>query len=91
MNRPAGEQLHKWDFGDGTTSAEQNPIHTFAKGGRFNGHSVHRRAGGGRRGGVRFGGGVEVKFNLATEGTENTESTRGLLASGLKTVFHRMG
>jgi hypothetical protein len=25
----------KWDFGDGTTSTEQNPIHTFAKGGRF--------------------------------------------------------
>jgi hypothetical protein len=25
----------KWDFGDGTTSAEQHPIHKYEKGGRF--------------------------------------------------------
>jgi hypothetical protein len=25
----------KWDFGDGTTSAEQNPIHTYAKTGQY--------------------------------------------------------
>lgn len=25
----------KWDFGDGTTSAEQHPIHTYVKGGRY--------------------------------------------------------
>jgi hypothetical protein len=25
----------KWDFGDGATSSEQNPIHTYGKGGRF--------------------------------------------------------
>ena len=25
----------KWDFGDGTSSTEQNPIHTYKKGGRY--------------------------------------------------------
>jgi hypothetical protein len=25
----------KWDFGDGTTSMEENPVHTYAKAGRF--------------------------------------------------------
>ena len=25
----------KWDFGDGTISAEQHPIHKYEKGGRF--------------------------------------------------------
>lgn len=25
----------KWEFGDGTTSTEQHPIHTFQKGGQY--------------------------------------------------------
>jgi hypothetical protein len=26
---------YKWDFGDGSSSTEQNPIHTYSRGGRF--------------------------------------------------------
>jgi len=32
MNPPARWTAWKWNFGDGTSSAEQHPIHQYAKG-----------------------------------------------------------
>lgn len=31
-----GQNIHyKWDFGDGTTSTEANPVHTYTKAGEY--------------------------------------------------------
>ncbi len=35
-----------WDFGDGTTSADKNPVHTYAKAGTFTVNLTVKNAGG---------------------------------------------
>lgn len=34
-NRSENAEGYRWDFGDGTTSEEENPVHTFSRGGVF--------------------------------------------------------
>ncbi|MEO5499847.1 MAG: PKD domain-containing protein [Ginsengibacter sp.] len=34
-NQTKGVSTYKWDFGDGSTSAEQNPVHTYPSKGKF--------------------------------------------------------
>lgn len=34
-NQTKGVTTYKWDFGDGETSAEQNPVHTYASKGKY--------------------------------------------------------
>ncbi|MCX8071353.1 MAG: PKD domain-containing protein [Candidatus Binatia bacterium] len=31
----AGDVQYKWDFGDGSTSSEPNPVHTYTKAGEY--------------------------------------------------------
>ena len=34
-NSSANATTYEWDFGDGTTSTEQNPVHTYKKAGTY--------------------------------------------------------
>jgi PKD repeat protein len=34
-NRPGGNYTYSWDFGDGTTSTQQNPLHTYTQAGEY--------------------------------------------------------
>jgi PKD repeat protein len=34
-NQTKGVKTYKWDFGDGTTSNEQNPVHTYSVKGKY--------------------------------------------------------